>query len=191
MFSSQRLLCAFNDRWRQIFGLCVQRVISFPKASLHPPARPEVKGKENDAAMHLRHWFWFVLQGGIYPDTKDFEAFVAQIWSSQWCAIQYVIWYSLSRQSWNVRLKKKTALLCVNPASEGKLCLAHACMSIESWGLCIGVVLNLSGRVGRRAAQEAAKSICELFWTRHSSRNRPRSRFDWWGKVIQTNCWTD
>lgn len=37
------------------------------------------KGEANDAEMLLGDWFRFVLLDGIYPDTKDSEAFVAQI----------------------------------------------------------------------------------------------------------------
>lgn len=39
----------------------------FPQAPLHPPCQV----KANDAEMVLGSGFWFVLQGGIYPDPKD------------------------------------------------------------------------------------------------------------------------
>lgn len=64
----------------------------------------------------MRRCCWgtgFVLRNRIYPDTKDSEAFVAQIWSSsqsqKWETIFYVVWYSPSRQLWNIRIFLKVS----------------------------------------------------------------------------------
>lgn len=85
--------------------------------------------------------------------------------------------------------KKKKEILCVNPASKGKLCLAHSCISTESRGLIRRAVLNLSGSRGKRDGESELESpsvsgseLCR------AAEIDPGSRFTCPGKVNQTHC---